>query len=94
MAWTMNRILVDIIGWIGTINLLVAYYLIQTKKVDQDNSYYLLLNITGSLCLTINTLYHRAYPSVITNGAWFIVGMYVAFGMLFGRKDDLRLEEF
>ena len=87
MAWSVNRILISIIGWIGAINLLIGYYLIQTKKVEHDNLYYMLLNITGAFCLAANTLYHRAYPSVLTNAAWFLIGIIVLLSTIFGGGD-------
>lgn len=87
MAWSVNRILISIIGWIGAINLLIGYYLIQTKKVEHDNLYYMLLNITGAFCLAANTLYHRAYPSVLINAAWFLIGIIVLLSTIFGGGD-------
>ena len=76
IKWTKTRIVVEILGWLGAVLLLYAYFLIQTHKVKHDNTNYILLNIFGALCLMLNTLYHRVYPSVVTNGLWSILGCY------------------
>ena len=75
-------VIIEIIGWAGAILLLTGYYLIQTKKVDQDHTLYLSLNIIGSFCLLVNVWVHRAYPSVVTNFMWFIIGLFTAISIL------------
>jgi hypothetical protein len=73
--------LVEIAGWSGAAALLSGYYLIQTKRVEHDHRMYMFLNIIGSLLLAINTSYHRAYPSVVTNLVWFIIGVGSAMNL-------------
>ena len=72
--WTATRIGIEIIGWIGATMLLVAYYLIQNKKVDNDSQVYIILNVLGAFFLMINAWSHKAYPSTITNFIWLIIG--------------------
>jgi membrane-bound ClpP family serine protease len=72
--WTVTRIGIEIIGWIGATMLLVAYYLIQNKKVDNDSQVYIMLNVLGAFFLMINAWSHKAYPSTITNFIWLIIG--------------------
>lgn len=80
----MSRVMeisIEVIGWAGAIALLYAYYLIQTNRVGRDHNLYMMLNIAGAFCLFVNTLYHKAYPSVVTNGLWFLLGLVVAFNI-------------
>ena len=79
--WDLKKISMEILGWFGAINLLIAYYLIQTKRVTLDHNLYLILNIVGAFCLMINTVYYRAYPSVVTNLVWFVIGTIVAINL-------------
>ena len=69
------HILVDILGWVGTILYLVAYALVSMKKVEGDSVLYQGMNIAAGTLLVINTLYLRAYPSAGLNVAWIGIGM-------------------
>ena len=69
------HILVDILGWVGTILYLVAYALVSMKKVEGDSILYQGMNIAAGTLLVINTLYLRAYPSAGLNVAWIGIGM-------------------
>lgn len=66
----MERTLIDIIGWTGTILYLLAYGLVSAKKVESDSWAYQGMNLIAGTMLIINTLYLRAYPSVGLNIAW------------------------
>jgi hypothetical protein len=77
----MERTIIDIFGWAGTILYLIAYGLISAKKVEGDSWWYQGLNIVAGTFLIINTFYLRAYPSAGLNIAW--VG--IAF-LTLGRK--------
>lgn len=72
---------IEIIGWVGAVSLLFAYYLIQTDKVIADNKIYIALNIVGSLFLLINTYHHGAYPSMTANFIWLMVGLFTVCRM-------------
>lgn len=69
------HIIIDILGWVGTILFLVAYALVSLKKVDGDSVVYQGMNIVAGTLLVINTLYLRAYPSAGLNVAWIGISM-------------------
>lgn len=66
----MEKTIIDILGWIGTILFLVAYALVSAKKVEADSWSYQGMNLIAGILLTINTLYLQAYPSAGLNIAW------------------------
>jgi hypothetical protein len=66
----MERTIIGILGWTGTILYLVAYGLISAKKVEGDSWTYQGMNILAGAFLIINTLHLRAYPSAGLNIAW------------------------
>lgn len=68
--------LYDIVGWIGGIEVLIAYWLISTKRVDETSLSYHLLNLTGAIFLIINTVVLKAYPSFFVNVVWVGVAVY------------------
>jgi hypothetical protein len=71
--------IIDIIGWIGSVMVVLAYGLNIWKKMASDSIRYYLLNIAGSGCLIANTLYHHALPSAGVNIIWVgiaVLAMY------------------
>ena len=65
----IERTIIDILGWLGTILYLVAYGLISTSKVEGASWTYQGLNIFAGAFLIINTFYLRANPSAGLNVA-------------------------
>lgn len=72
----MERIIINALGWSGTILFLVAYGLVSAKKVEGDSWLYQGLNIIAGIFLIINTLYLRAYPSAGLNIAWVGIAVF------------------
>jgi hypothetical protein len=66
----MNAIIIDIIGWIGSVMVVMAYAMNMYKRMASDSIAYYGLNIIGSACLIVNTIYHNAIPSAVVNIIW------------------------
>ena len=66
----------EVVGWIGTFAILLAYYLVSTKKLSADNRRYQILNVVGALGIIINSGVHGVIPSVGLNTAWLLIGLY------------------
>ena len=78
----MNDVLPSLIslgGWIGAAELLVAYFLVSKGTIAGDSLKYQALNITGSVLLTINCASSGAWPSVIANAFYLLVGINILF---------------
>ena len=71
--------LISIGGWIGAAELLVAYFLVSKGTISGDSLKYQALNITGSVLLTINCASSGAWPSVIANAFYLLVGINILF---------------
>ena len=78
---------IDILGWIGSVEVILAYALISNEKVHGKSVSYQLLNLTGSIFLTANTVYYRAYPSTAINFVWMVVAI-VALIQAWTKKTD------
>ena len=68
-----------IIGWIGAFLYIVAYFLLSIRKLQADRWPYQLLNIAGGVCLVINSLSTRDYPTVVTNLIWASIGLFAIY---------------
>lgn len=71
-----DKIFIDVIGWAGSFCVVLAYGLLSTHKVNAGSKFYQLLNIIGSICLIVNTVYYTSYPSTFINIVWFIIALF------------------
>jgi len=68
-------LLIEILGWIGAIAVLLAFYLINSGKVTNAAKSYQWLNLIGAVFLIVNTMYLKAYPSAFVNVVWLIIAL-------------------
>lgn len=71
----MTDLIVDLLGWTGSIMLVTAYWLNSKNRINAQTLLYQILNIAGSLFLMINTIYYGAYPSSSVNIVWLLIGL-------------------
>ncbi len=72
----MIALTIDILGWTGSLLLIIAYYQNSRNKINAQSAIYQSLNVTGSILLIINTLYYGAYPSSSVNVIWVFIGCH------------------
>jgi len=69
------QLLIDVLGWIGSIEVIAAYGLNSYQKIKSDSAWFQILNLTGGLFLIINTVYYDAYPSTFINVVWVLIAL-------------------
>jgi hypothetical protein len=79
-------ILIEIIGWIGSIEVLLAYGLNSYQRLRSDSMVFYMLNLTGGLALIFYTVYKAAYASAFINVVWVIIAA-IAIGRVMMRKN-------
>ena len=84
------EIIIDTIGWFGSITLIAAYLLVSNKKIDSQSKAYQGMNVVASFCLIINTGFYGAYPATALNVVWVLVGLYFLSQILSGK---IQIEE-
>ncbi|MCB0687446.1 MAG: hypothetical protein KDC53_13015 [Saprospiraceae bacterium] len=70
---------IDLLGWIGSLELLAAYFLVSSNRLLPNTGLYQWLNLSGSVFLLINTMYYGAFPSSFLNAVWGIVAILALF---------------
>ena len=70
---TPTEIFIEIIGWIGSIEVLLAYGMNSYQKLRSDSMVFYVLNLTGGLALIIYTVYKQAYASSFINIVWVLI---------------------
>jgi hypothetical protein len=67
---TFTEILIEIIGWAGSILIIGAYALNLNGKLEATDLRYIWANIVGAVFFMINSYTHGAMPSVVVNIVW------------------------
>ena len=65
----------QIVGWIGTLVIIIAYLLVSYKKVEGSNKYYQLMNLLGAIGVGINVFFQKAWPALTLQIAWGIIAI-------------------
>ena len=74
-----TRTIVDILGWIASVEIVLAFALNSFKKIEASSRAYQFLNASGALLLIVNTGYHGAYPSTALNVVWMFIALFALF---------------
>ena len=72
---SLEQVVVEGLGWIGAVAVVVAYYFVSHQKWSGGSLKYHLCNIGGSILVGMNALYHEAFPSVLINVVWLVIGL-------------------
>lgn len=70
------KLLIDILGWTGSILYLFAYALVSAKKAEGDSDLYQGINIFAGILLVVDTLYLGAYATTGLNAVWVAIGLF------------------
>lgn len=66
----------NIIGNIGVLCFLSAYFLLQKEKVTHRGRLYLGLNLAGALMVIYSLMFDWNLPSFLLEAAWTMITMY------------------
>lgn len=69
------NLFVEIIGWIGAVLIVGAYFLNINGQWKSSSRLYIISNLLGGIFFTVNTLMHQAYPSMIVNIIWVFIAV-------------------
>jgi len=71
--------ILEIFGWVGSFLVVLAYYLLQSDKVEETSFKYQVLNITGALMLGINAYSKQAFAILFLQVVWILIGVIGIF---------------
>jgi hypothetical protein len=77
---------IDILGWVGSIEVVAAYALNSSQRITSDSLTFQLLNLTGAVFLIINSIYKQAYPFTFINSVWTVIAIVAIIGILKKKK--------
>ena len=73
---TFSKLIIEVLGWIGTITFLIAYALVSLRKTTGDSFLYQGLNIFAGVLLIVYSLYLKAYATTGLNTVWVAIGLF------------------
>lgn len=78
-----KKYIIEILGWAGSLALVVAYSLTSYGILEGKSMEYQLLNLFGSLTLMYYTYVKKAYPNTVLNLIWTIIGISAIVKLLY-----------
>jgi hypothetical protein len=79
------KLLIDAIGWIGSIGVVTAYGLNSYQKIKSSSLAFLLLNFFGGVFLIIYSIYYAAYANTFINIVWVLIAIPALLKIITGR---------
>jgi hypothetical protein len=76
----------DIIGNIGVVAFLAAFFLMQKGRISHIGLPYLSLNLAGAILLMISLLIHWNLSAFLLEAAWALISMYGIYKHIYLRK--------
>jgi len=67
---------IDWFGFVGVVQILLAYFLNVTKKVSTNNLVFILLNLVGASFACLASILLNYVPFVVLEGIWAVVSFY------------------
>lgn len=78
-------LLIEILGWVGMLLILLAYYLNSAGKVENNSVLYQWINFFGAVCIIVNCTYKEAWAIVALDTFWALIAVSALWKM---RKYD------
>jgi hypothetical protein len=71
-----TELLINILGWTGSVLYLLAYALVSLKKAEGDSVLYQGMNIIAGILLVIYTFSLGAFATTGLNVVWVAIGLF------------------
>jgi hypothetical protein len=77
-----------IVGWIGSANIIIAYFLLSRGKLSSDHVAYHAMNFLGAICNFSFNSYKSAWSSVFLEFTWAMIALISTIKII-----KIKLEE-
>jgi hypothetical protein len=81
-------IAVEVVGWIGALQILGAYAMLSAGKLTGSSPLYQWMNVIGAAGFTINGWWHGALPSTALNVIWMMIGGVALWRIMAKRRSS------
>ncbi len=66
----------QIVGWVGTLLVVLAYFLVSNNKISAESKKYQLMNLFGAIGIGFNVFYQQAWPAFTLQIIWAIIAIF------------------
>ena len=66
----------DILGTIGVVIIVVAYFMLQLGRLRSEQLLYSALNAAGALFILVSLYYTYNFPSVVVEFFWLLISLF------------------
>jgi hypothetical protein len=73
---SLSAQLPDLVGMVGVLLLLLAYFLLQTGRLSREILSYSLLNALGSFLILVSLYFDFNLPSAVIELFWLLISIY------------------
>lgn len=80
------KIIIDILGWTGSVLLLTAYGLNSYQKIKSNSLLYLVLNLVSGLFLAVYAYYYTAFAATFINVVWVLIAIPALYKYFYANK--------
>jgi hypothetical protein len=81
-----TKLVINILGWTGSVLYLLAYALVSLKKAEGDSVLYQGMNIIAGILLVIYTFSLGAFATTGLNVVWVAIGLFTLARKWFTRN--------
>ena len=78
----MKKYIEEIIGWYGTIAIVLAYAMSSFGVISSNSLFYQVLNGTGALGIVYISLKKKAYQPGVLNIVWAVIALVAIVNIL------------
>lgn len=78
----------QLIGWMGSLMLILAYFLLSRGKVKGGNVSYQILNLGGAIFIGVNVYAQEAWPALFLEFVWAAIAL-AALMQIFNDKKKI-----
>ncbi len=71
----MNTVIVDILGWLGS-SLIILAYILTSNNFERFRKVSIYMNLIGGLLIAYNCFENQAIPPFVTNLIWSGIAIY------------------
>lgn len=79
---TNKKIITEIIGWYGTVAILLAYALVSFKVLSSNSFMYQILNLTGAIGIMTISIVKKAQQPAVLNAVWAIIALVAIISLI------------
>ena len=77
----------ELLGWLGAIAFVTAYFLLSIKVLSSEHFLYHILNAAGGLLMSVSTYNIHDRPAFFVNFIWLGIAVFSVIRIYFARRE-------